>query len=474
MKKRTRVALAAGCLAALSGLAVATYFTRRSDVTTRSAAAREAYVEAEKDMERFYWSDAKTHLARALELDPEFPLALLSLAELEAKQGKEERAKSYVLKAHQQVDRVTPTERYRIEIAAAQTTGKSKDVHRLVDEYFSNYPRDPWILQFVAGRTLRDGKVEEADALYERILKISPDSCAAYNQLGYSAARRGDFARAEQHFKKYAFIAGRQANPYDSLGELYLNTGRYDEAEDSLRKALEIKPDFVTSTIDLALVRRKQGRTNEAIGILEDVALHSEQFEYRRQAQALLGILLLEEGRAREASVAFDELLRPPLSARSGRTSSFGPMILKGLALVQEGDLPGAEKLDAEVVAALEKASQEVDREREPYFDLTADSVRQSLRSLRAHVALARGEFAVALEQIQGVKNPETGLPFGTEYLGFIRLFRLRVVEARALVGLGRTGEAAVALAKNLAIDPRDRMTLEELRKTQGSAEAPR
>ena len=42
---------------------------------------------------------------------------------------------------------------------------------------------------------------------------------------------QGRFAEAEESFKSYRFIALDQANPHDSLGELYITTGRYDEAE---------------------------------------------------------------------------------------------------------------------------------------------------------------------------------------------------------------------------------------------------
>jgi len=44
--------------------------------------------------------------------------------------------------------------------------------------------------------------------------------------LGYIKMMQGRFAEAEESFMSYRFIAPDQANPHDSLGELYITTGR--------------------------------------------------------------------------------------------------------------------------------------------------------------------------------------------------------------------------------------------------------
>ena len=87
-------------------------------------------------------------------------------------------------------------------------------------------------------------RTTEALAEYERLLTVNPNYAYAYNMLGYAAAARGDFAKAEDYLKRYRYLAPDQANPLDSLGELYALVGRYDEAEDVLKKALAIKGDF--------------------------------------------------------------------------------------------------------------------------------------------------------------------------------------------------------------------------------------
>lgn len=48
--------------------------------------------------------------------------------------------------------------------------------------------------------------------------------------LGYLELSRGNYELAIEHMQKYAFLAPDLANPHDSLGEVYLAIGRYEDA----------------------------------------------------------------------------------------------------------------------------------------------------------------------------------------------------------------------------------------------------
>jgi len=70
---------------------------------------------------------------------------------------------------------------------------------------------------------------------------------------------KGRFAEAEEYFKSYRFIAPDQANPHDSLGELFITQGRDDEARESLETAIRIKPDFWAAYQHLVLMQSSSG-----------------------------------------------------------------------------------------------------------------------------------------------------------------------------------------------------------------------
>jgi tetratricopeptide (TPR) repeat protein len=67
-------------------------------------------------------------------------------------------------------------------------------------------------------------------------------------------------------------------NPFDvvamrMLAELAGRIGRYPDAENLLRRAVELAPDFLVAKSNLAMVLHKQSRSGEAIAILDEIAL---------------------------------------------------------------------------------------------------------------------------------------------------------------------------------------------------------
>ena len=52
--------------------------------------------------------------------------------------------------------------------------------------------------------------------------------------LGYAYRQEGDYANAEQAFKKYIELIPNDPNPYDSYAELLLKMGKFDESIDAV------------------------------------------------------------------------------------------------------------------------------------------------------------------------------------------------------------------------------------------------
>jgi Tfp pilus assembly protein PilF len=80
---------------------------------------------------------------------------------------------------------------------------------------------------------------QESDSLYERALKIDPNSHLVMNNFGYSLAERGlQLDRALEMSLKA--IAAEPKNPsyLDTVGWVYFKLGKYEEARDYVAKAL--------------------------------------------------------------------------------------------------------------------------------------------------------------------------------------------------------------------------------------------
>lgn len=236
--------------------------------TTSSPEALAAFEAAMDARMKLYYDDANEHIARAVELDPDFVIAKLMSVDSMYRDDEEKAKAVWDEVLATDTSGLTPREQFFIERSRAYREERREDIPEIVEEYLGKYPNDPYIVNQKAIEYWSGGEFDEAERLYRRLVEISPNWVIAYNQLGYINMSKGRFAEAEEYFKSYRFIAPDQANPYDSLGELFIALGRYDEAEESFEKAIEIKPDFWAAYEHIALMKTFNGDLEGARDII--------------------------------------------------------------------------------------------------------------------------------------------------------------------------------------------------------------
>ncbi|MDH4270603.1 MAG: tetratricopeptide repeat protein, partial [Candidatus Aminicenantes bacterium] len=96
----------------------------------------------------------------------------------------------------------------------------------------------------LAGRLYYTEKLEEAAKELDLLLKLDPKFGPALNLISYVYGGQKKYDLAIQYFKEYAAVSPGDANPYDSMGELYFRMGKFDEALEKFNEAIRIKPDF--------------------------------------------------------------------------------------------------------------------------------------------------------------------------------------------------------------------------------------
>ena len=254
-------------LVAVTAASMAFMF-RRPDAhwTTSSKQALSEFQLGMQDELKFYRADALSHYASALELDPEFVMARVKVAQLGEGMSRE---KWIALLDSIELDSLSERERALIGLRRARLERDLPAADRILDEYLARHPRDPHVLVVRCDVAWAAQDWQKARECYERVIQIDPNWMSAVNNLGYIAMAQGRMDEAFERFTTYRYIAPDHANSHDSMGELLTLTGRYDEARQQFLQALDLRPDYCASWAHLTLLEGVRGRTGQIVADLE-------------------------------------------------------------------------------------------------------------------------------------------------------------------------------------------------------------
>ena len=181
---------------------------------------------------REQFSQAKLHFEKALEYDPDYPLALSGLA------------------------------------------------HVMVMHVYLGYDTST-------------ATVIEAEVLVHRALNLEPELPEAYNVLGDLWGAKQEWDRAAEEFQKAVKLDPKNDYAWSELGWVYNSTGRPVKAEEASRKAIRINPTNVFHHYQLGRALYLQNRLNEAIEVFQHAIQLNPKFAW---AQGFLGNIYFEQG----------------------------------------------------------------------------------------------------------------------------------------------------------------------------------
>jgi tetratricopeptide (TPR) repeat protein len=220
-----------------------------ADVTTHSPEAYRYYLEGVDYYYKYYYTEAEKSFKRALERDSTFAMAYYRLSWVTSGTGVEYR--KLIAKAVKYSNKVSQKEKLYIHASEVGLSGNTTQYIKELQKITERYPEEKeafWLLGNYYQVT--PGQSEEAVRYFNKAVEIDPLYKDIYNHLAFVYNDVGDFEKSIWAINTYS-LAPDEPNPYDSRADLYAWNGKIDQAIESYKKALEIKPDYYMSLTKL-------------------------------------------------------------------------------------------------------------------------------------------------------------------------------------------------------------------------------
>jgi tetratricopeptide (TPR) repeat protein len=226
-----------------------------TDVTTSSMEAYKYFMQGIESQRKFYHEDAIGFLEKAVELDPDFAVAYGYLAGSYSWLGNTGARNEAIKKAKALSQKTTEKEKFFIEANHASYIERdSEKVFSIIQQAVKKYPKEKSFHAWLGVLYRVGGKYDKAIEQYNKVLELDPNNGEAHNELGYTYLYKENFEKSIEHFRKYASLNPGDANPIDSTAEAYFLMGRLDEAIDKYKEALEIKPDWLETSLKIGYI----------------------------------------------------------------------------------------------------------------------------------------------------------------------------------------------------------------------------
>jgi non-specific serine/threonine protein kinase len=309
-----------------------------AEVTTESMEAYNHYLKGRDYYERLYNEEARECLEKAIELDPQFAVAHMYLAAIHGRLRNTETRDYHYRKAMDHADKANRKERMYIEAAyAVSIEGDIKKRFRILKQMAEEFPNEKLAHQLLASHYRVNELFYQAVEEYDKVLELDPNYGWAMNELGYMYADAGYFDKAHDYLQRYIAASPGDANPVDSMGELYFRMGKLDDAVAKYREALELKPDFYYAYWEIAYINALKENYAESLKWIESFLEKAPSFGTRAEGLQWKAFYHLWAGRF-EVALAIAGELRESAEKESSDLWMTAAERLRGWIYFEQGD----------------------------------------------------------------------------------------------------------------------------------------
>lgn len=421
------------------------------EVTSSSVEAFRHYAEGERLHGQSKDSEAIPHFEKAVEIDPDFAMALAKLSVAHWNVGHVAESYDYAKQALERIDRLTARERYYIEgrfySLSPSTIGQAIDSY---ERAITLYPDHGAARHNLANIYQEQERYNEAIAHFEDLRKRGSGFAGTHTNLATCYVQTGRPGEGLKVLNEFVEKYPDNAAGHRDLGTFLISLGRYDEARAELQRA------EVLGSSDLAVLRAYW-----LIAVLEDDLVQaereilriaaSEDPHWKYQALMMSALVELYRGKAEEALALLNEAAKvfpEPGPAKSNVLFQISLLELDrgdplealaaAEAAVEAGKGYGADQ-GGQALAALAQAKLGRSQEAQSSFNAFLASMRDMPKRIVAReenfisgcVALQQGEIQEAVTKLA---KAEASLPNSlfAEKGGVLLLFHLGVAHWEA------------------------------------------
>jgi tetratricopeptide (TPR) repeat protein len=152
----------------------------------------------------------------------------------------------------------------------------------------------------------KEGKLDEAEALYKDLAAKNPTRHQLFYNLGIVQAQKKDTAAAEASYLKALEVKPDYAEAQNALNTLYLSTGQSAKANELAAKMASANPNDAKAQFQVGYVAFNSGKYDEAAEAFKKAETLDPNFA---ETYYFLGTIALSQNKLEECVARFDKYL---------------------------------------------------------------------------------------------------------------------------------------------------------------------
>jgi superkiller protein 3 len=158
------------------------------------------------------------------------------------------------------------------------------------------------------------GRYEDAEQTWRRVLQIDPNNVDAHINLGFTLYLQGKLEEAIPAYRRAIELNPESALAYNNLGFALSDQGKLDEAIAAYNRAIQLNPEYALAYNNLGIALRNQGKLDEAIAAYRTALRLPDEQATSASAHTLahtaLGYALQQQGNLQEAISQYQTALQ--------------------------------------------------------------------------------------------------------------------------------------------------------------------